>query len=220
MYYLSLRTVWGQPLTRLSFSLCFDFREMSSTSPVAEPSTNLATRPDAPKLPEDEIGSQATYKVYKPSSISSPAPPREYSQFCNPLIFENDFGPPVPAPLPDEYFDPTTADLKAAQSTLAARTQALVNAPLELRSVREARDQAKRDRWPNVSDYCLRVMFKSQGKQTTIRIRFTDRTQLERTFPSTDKIRSVYAFVRNSLREDVKPIKFILCMTLVLVNGL
>lgn len=47
--------------------------------------------------------------------------------------------------------------------------------------------------------------------QTTIRIRFTDRTQLEKTFPSTDKIRSVYAFVRNSLREDVKPIKFVLC---------
>ena len=34
---------------------------------------------------------------------------------------------------------------------------------------------------------------------------------LEKTFPSTDKIKSVYAFVRNSLREDVKPIKFVLC---------
>ncbi|KAG6880300.1 hypothetical protein C0992_000077 [Termitomyces sp. T32_za158] len=142
---------------------------MSSTSPVVEPSTTVPSS-DASRLPKDD---QSTYKVYKPSSISSPAPP---------------------PPLPDEYFDPTSADLKAAQSTLAARTQALVNAPLELRSVREAREQAKRDRWPN----------------TTIRIRFTDRTQLERTFPSTDKIRSVYAFVRNSLREDVKPIKFIL----------
>src|ERR1700685_4440936 len=49
--------------------------------------------------------------------------------------------------------------------------------------------------------------------QTTIRIRFTDRTQLEKIFPSTDKIRSVYAFVRSSLRDDVKPIKFILCKT-------
>jgi tether containing UBX domain for GLUT4 len=48
--------------------------------------------------------------------------------------------------------------------------------------------------------------------ETTIRIRFTDRTQLEKVFSSTDKIRSVYAFVRSSLREDVKPIKFILCM--------
>ena len=47
--------------------------------------------------------------------------------------------------------------------------------------------------------------------QTTIRVRFSDRTQLEKKFPSTDKIRSVYSFVRSSLRDDVKPIKFILC---------
>lgn len=47
--------------------------------------------------------------------------------------------------------------------------------------------------------------------QTTIRVRFSDRTQLEKAFPSTSKIRAVYAFVRGSLREDVKPIKFVLC---------
>ncbi|KAG6832948.1 hypothetical protein H0H92_004832 [Tricholoma furcatifolium] len=119
------------------------------------------------------VDNQPAFKVYRPSSIASPAPP--------------------PA-LPDDYFKPTAADLKAAQDTLTARVHALTDAPLELRATREAREKAKRDRWPN----------------TTIRIRFTDRTQLERTFPSTDKIRSVYAFVRNSLRDDVKPIKFIL----------
>ena len=42
-------------------------------------------------------------------------------------------------------------------------------------------------------------------------MRFPDCTQLEKTFPSSGKIRSVYAFVRDSLREDVKPIKFVLC---------
>jgi len=98
------------------------------------------------------------------------------------------------APLPDEYFTPTPADLKAAQATLSARTQALTNAPLQLRAVREAESKAKRDRWP----------------ETTIRIRFADQTQLEKVFPSTNKIRSVYAFVRACLREDIKPIKFIL----------
>ncbi|KAK0235692.1 hypothetical protein EDD85DRAFT_791147 [Armillaria nabsnona] len=116
------------------------------------------------------------FKVYKPSDVAAAAPP---------------------AALPDEYFTPTTADLRAAQSQLAARTQALTNAPLRLKTAREAEEKAKRDRWPN-------------GEQTTIRIRFTDRTQLEKVFPSTDKIRSVYAFVRGLLREDVKPIKFIL----------
>jgi len=99
-----------------------------------------------------------------------------------------------PVHLPDEYFTPTPTDLKAAQATLAARTQALNNAPLQLRAVREAESKAKRDRWP----------------ETTIRIRFADQTQLEKVFPSTSNIRSVYAFVRACLREDIKPIKFIL----------
>ncbi|KAF8802422.1 hypothetical protein BYT27DRAFT_7341316 [Phlegmacium glaucopus] len=99
-----------------------------------------------------------------------------------------------PAHLPDEYFTPTPTDLKAAQAMLSARTQALNNAPLQLRAVREAESRAKRDRWP----------------ETTIRIRFADQTQLEKVFPSTNKIRSVYAFVRACLREDIKPIKFIL----------
>ncbi|KAJ6511896.1 hypothetical protein C8R47DRAFT_1092599 [Mycena vitilis] len=113
-----------------------------------------------------------TFKVYRPSSSSTAPPP----------------------PLPDDYFTPTAADLKLAQSTLTARTQALTEAPLQVRAVRDAAEKAKRDRWPN----------------TTIRIRFTDRTQLEKVFPSNSKIRSVYAFVRALLREDVKPVKFVL----------
>jgi tether containing UBX domain for GLUT4 len=47
--------------------------------------------------------------------------------------------------------------------------------------------------------------------QTTIRVRFGDLTQLEKVFPSSSKIRAVYAFVRDALREDIKPIKFVLC---------
>ncbi|KIJ66800.1 hypothetical protein HYDPIDRAFT_85448 [Hydnomerulius pinastri MD-312] len=113
------------------------------------------------------------FKVYKPPASTGASPLGE---------------------LPESYFTPTASDIKAAQATLTARTQAMVNAPLQLRATREAADKAKRDRWPN----------------TTIRVRFSDRTQLEKTFPSTDKIRTVYAFVRSSLREDVKPIKFIL----------
>ena len=42
-------------------------------------------------------------------------------------------------------------------------------------------------------------------------MRFPDRTALEKVFPSTDNIKSVYAFVRGLLRDDVKPIKFVLC---------
>lgn len=99
--------------------------------------------------------------------------------------------------LPDSYFTPSAADLRAAQASLTARAQSLVDAPLRTQSMREAEDKVKRSKYP----------------MTTIRVRFSDRTQLQKTFPSTDKIRAVYAFVRNSLRDDAKSIKFVLYQT-------
>ncbi|KAI8969855.1 hypothetical protein BD414DRAFT_502364 [Trametes punicea] len=109
------------------------------------------------------------------------------------------FRPPTSAQqprneLPDHYFDVTAADVRAQQAMLTARRDALHNAPLRTAAMREAEDRKRRARWP----------------QTTIRVKFADRSALEKTFPSTDKIKSVYAFVRGSLREDVKPIKFVL----------
>ncbi|KAH9941348.1 hypothetical protein B0H21DRAFT_552613 [Amylocystis lapponica] len=120
-------------------------------------------------------GDASTFKFYRPSQSATHSPRQ----------------------LPDSYFTPTTADLRAAQASLSARTQALVNAPLRTQTMRDADEKVKRARWPN----------------TTIRVKFSDRSQLEKTFPSTDKIRSVYAFVRSSLREDVRPIKFVLYQT-------
>jgi len=68
------------------------------------------------------------FKVYRPPNSSNPGL----------------------APLPDDYFTMTSADIKVAQATLSARTNALVNAPLQVRAIREASEQAKRDRWPKV----------------------------------------------------------------------
>jgi len=72
-----------------------------------------------------------------------------------------------------------------------------VNMPFRTREMREAADRKRHERYPT----------------TRIRIKFSNQTQLEKSFPSTDKIKSVYAFVRNLLREDVKHIKFILYQT-------
>ena len=138
-------------------------------------------------MPSNTSASQST------SSPITTDPPSEYKVYKPPTATL-----PLSVPnLPDSYFTPTASDLKAAQATLSARTQAIVNAPLQLRVAREAEEKAKRERWPN----------------TTIRVKFPDRTQLEKTFLSTDKIRSIYAFVRSSLRDDIKPIKFILYQT-------
>jgi hypothetical protein len=71
---------------------------------------------------------------------------------------------------------------------------------------------------PSATDgrMCASVLFPSPAcdltlTQTTIRIRFSDRTLLEKVFPSNSKIRSVYAFVRASLHPDVQAVKFVLC---------
>ncbi|KAJ8072578.1 hypothetical protein PM082_016137 [Marasmius tenuissimus] len=124
----------------------------------------IPANPSAPQLP--------SFKVYRPPASSPTA---------------------LPA-LSDEYFNPTSSEIRLQQQQLTARTQALTNAPLQLKATRDTAEKAKKDRWP----------------ETRIRVKFPDRTQLEKVFPSTDKIKSIYAFVRNSLREDVKPIKFIL----------
>ncbi|KAI0027402.1 hypothetical protein K488DRAFT_25221, partial [Vararia minispora EC-137] len=96
--------------------------------------------------------------------------------------------------LPDDFYTPTAADLKNAQAMLHARTEALNNRPLLTQEMRDRAERERENKWPT----------------TRIRVRFPDGTQLEKRFPSTDKIRSVYAFVRTTLHEDVKPIKFVL----------
>ncbi|KAI0317082.1 hypothetical protein OF83DRAFT_183079 [Amylostereum chailletii] len=136
----------------------------SSAPAIAVPPPPPTTESTSPETP--------TYKVFRPPTQATPQA----------------------ASLPESYFTPTPSDLKAAQAALHARAEALTNAPLQTRVMREKQEQTRHARWPN----------------TTICVKFPDRTQLEQSFPSTNKIRTIYAFVRNLLREDVKPIKFVL----------
>lgn len=132
-------------------------------------------------------------EVAQASPVSAPTPaPVDFKVYRPPHSASG-----TPRDVPDAYFTPSAADLRAAQASLSARTQALVNAPLRTQAMRDDENKKRLARWPN----------------TTIRVRFSDRTQLEKAFPSTSKIRAVYAFVRGSLREDVKPIKFVLYQT-------
>jgi len=140
----------------------------------APPSTSTPDKPTTP--PQEREPDAPAFRLYRPPKSTS-----EGSHLD----------------LPESYFTPSAADLKAAQASLSARTHSLVDAPLQTQIMRDAEDKVKRARYPT----------------TTIRVKFSDRTQLQKEFPSSDKIRSVYAFVRGSLREDVKPIKFILYQT-------
>lgn len=61
---------------------------------------------------------------------------------------------------------------------------------------------------------CLLFSFlfdRQSSIQTKIRIKFTDGTQVEKVFLSTNKIKAVYNFVRGCLREEVKTVMFTLC---------
>ncbi|KLO05768.1 hypothetical protein SCHPADRAFT_910797 [Schizopora paradoxa] len=102
----------------------------------------------------------------------------------------------IGATLPDDsdYFKPTPADLKLAQDSLAQRTKALQDAPLLTAKLRSEKDEEKKTRFPTA----------------TIRIKFANRTMLEKVFPSSDRIISVYRFVRACLNEEARSHKFVL----------
>lgn len=74
------------------------------------------------------------------------------------IQYSPSYAPSSVKDLPDEYFTPTAADLKTAQAQLSARTQALYNAPLKPRSIRDAEVKAKRDRWPQVISHDLWIL--------------------------------------------------------------
>jgi len=93
-----------------------------------------------------------------------------------------------------DFFELTAADVRMAQNSLSAQATAYRDAPLLTESVRSRRHQERRDKWPT----------------TLIRIKFADRSLLEKSFPSSDRIKAIYAFVRSCLQEDIRSHKFIL----------
>ncbi|CDO77181.1 hypothetical protein BN946_scf184705.g6 [Trametes cinnabarina] len=81
-------------------------------------------------------------------SSTAPQPPQDTPSFRY-------FRPPTSAQqprndLPDHFFDLTPADVRAQQAMLAARRDALHNAPLRTAAMREAEDKKRRARWPHV----------------------------------------------------------------------
>ncbi|KAH8825003.1 hypothetical protein DL96DRAFT_1611603 [Flagelloscypha sp. PMI_526] len=145
-------------------------------------------------------GAEVTHTVSEsttPTPQEAPSTPPEAAPEPYKVWKPSNYSGPARPSLPDSYFQPSSSDLKAAQASLSQKSAALNDAPLQLRATREAAAKARLERWPI----------------TTLRIRFSDRTQLEREFKSTDKIISVYAFVRPLLREDAQKIKFVLYST-------
>jgi tether containing UBX domain for GLUT4 len=105
----------------------------SAAAPEQSPSTTTA--PAAPDVaaPAPTPASQALptdYKLYRASNSRTDAS--------------------AAADLPDDFYAPTSADLKAAQATLHARTEALKNAPLRTQEMRDKAQKERDNRWPSV----------------------------------------------------------------------
>jgi len=150
--------------------------QISSTAHQLSSSDPIPNFGDKGKEKEiDPVATPTDFKVWSPPA-SSPAASSSLST------------------IPDSFFEPTTAELKAAFDAQARLRENLYNAPLKTQAVRDQEEKKKQERWPN----------------TTIRIKFPDQTQLEKVFPSTNTIKSVYAFVRSSLTDEAKPVKFVL----------
>ncbi|OCF37845.1 hypothetical protein I316_00069 [Kwoniella heveanensis BCC8398] len=113
---------------------------------------------------------QESVKVYNPVSSSS----------------ATDTAPTDP---PEDFFEPTLADVQSHHASVLARNKRLNEAPLLTSKHRDAekaeKEKAKRERWPN----------------TTIRIKFSDGTIIQNVFPSNSP---------TALRDEVREKPFIL----------
>lgn len=98
--------------------------------------------------------------------------------------------------LPDDFYAPTTADVKKSFASLSGTTQSLNNAPLMTKKMRDA-EQAKK---------------MSRFRKVLIRVRLPDRTAVQGTFTPSSTIRDVVKFVNGALRNP-KAVKFSLFVT-------
>jgi len=160
----------------------------STTLPFPAETSDPATTGNA------EAGPSAVQTLAAPGVPDQAGPSGEIKVFAPPSTT-----PITPAEdLPESYFTPTAVDVQLAQASLVKRSKQLNERPLTLSRVREderaKKDRQRDERWPN----------------TIIRVRFSDRTQIQQSFPSSSKIQAVYAFVRDSLAEEVKNKPFVL----------
>ncbi|GFZ49410.1 hypothetical protein JCM24511_07530 [Saitozyma sp. JCM 24511] len=113
-------------------------------------------------------------------------------------VFSSSSGVPAPVTPDDAFFEHSLSDVQAHHASVLARSKRLNEAPLLTAKHRDeekaSREKRKADKWPT----------------TTIRIRFSDGTQIQSTFPSSSPIQPVYAFVRSALIAEASSKTFVL----------
>ncbi|CAD6580027.1 MAG: hypothetical protein TREMPRED_002631 [Tremellales sp. Tagirdzhanova-0007] len=160
----------------------------------------------------DHVPSPPVHSSITPLHPTSESPPTETStssmdqqprttphliQVYTPSLPSSSTSPPS-AELDDTFFEPTLSDVQAHHASVVARSRRLNEAPLLTSKYREQdqadKDKRKADKWP----------------MTTIRVKFSDGTQVQSAFPSTSPIQPVYTFVRSTLDSSASSKPFIL----------
>ncbi|ORY35445.1 hypothetical protein BCR39DRAFT_509777 [Naematelia encephala] len=144
----------------------------------------------APPIPEQ--GAAPTEVPVDGPSSSSPRAIAVYTPPPDPSTSQ------TPSDLDDTFFEPTISDVRAHQASVLARSRQLNDAPLLTSKYRDeeksAKEKKRAEKWP----------------ETTIRVKFSDGTQIQSIFPSTSPIQPVYAFVRSALSPEVASKPFLL----------
>ncbi|KAL7423439.1 hypothetical protein Q5752_001019 [Cryptotrichosporon argae] len=113
------------------------------------------------------------------------------------LVF-NPASSSAPTEVDDAFFEPTLTDVQAYHASIVSRSARLNDAPLLTAKHRDEaareRERRTRDKWPT----------------TTIRVKFSDGTQIQSVFPSNGPIQPVYAFVRSALAPAALSVPFTL----------
>ncbi|BEJ12649.1 hypothetical protein CspHIS471_0211090 [Cutaneotrichosporon sp. HIS471] len=163
---------------------------MSTPPPPDNASYGVAAIPASPPTPQ--VTSQASAA---PPDASTSVPVASSS---NVQVFRPADASSKPAEPDASFYEPTISDVQNYHSMILGRSKQLNEAPLLTAKHRDAEraaaEKRKAEKWPNA----------------TIRIKFSDGTQIQSVFPSSSAIQPVYAFVRESLSPDVatKPFTF------------
>lgn len=189
-----------------------DDKGVVADAPLPSSSTPLPTAP--PPSIEPDFG---VFKVWNPPKSASTSASGK-GHVCLLIDCLPDLHTSAVA-LPDEYFEPTSEELKAAWKDQSRLVDRLTNAPLKTQAIREREEKAKANRWPEVRTRPSPAIATQQPpsdsrllhQQTNIRIKFPNQLMLEHKFDSSSTIKVVYAYVRNALTDEAKQNKFVLC---------
>ncbi|KAI9287655.1 hypothetical protein BC943DRAFT_350567 [Umbelopsis sp. AD052] len=110
------------------------------------------------------------------------------------VMSPNQGGAPSQVPVPESFYKLTPAEIKQLYQSQVNKRQALDNAPLKTKQMRNQEEKERMKKYP----------------KTTIRVTFPDGLILQINFLSSEKISTLYNVIRSTLRNSDR--EFILCL--------